>query len=179
MLYFITGNENKLREAQALVENLVGYETDLPEIQEIDPHKIIKAKLLEGLKHKQGELVIEDTSLYMNALNGLPGPLIKWFLKTIGNEGLYEIAKRFNIFSAEAKTLIGYAVDKDNIVYFEGTITGRIVKPRGETNFGWDPIFEPTGRDKTFAEMTQEEKNSISMRKMAFIKLREYLDANK
>ena len=61
---------------------------DLTEIQSVDPKEIIEHKLNEAKKHMKGNLVVEDTSLYFEALNGLPGPLIKWFLKTVGNEGL-------------------------------------------------------------------------------------------
>ncbi|MCX6811161.1 MAG: non-canonical purine NTP pyrophosphatase, partial [Candidatus Berkelbacteria bacterium] len=148
------------------------FEIDLPEIQNIDPKIIIKAKLLEALKHKKGEFIVEDTSLYLDCLNGLPGPLIKWFLETIGNQGLYKIAKKLNNFRAEAKTVIGYAKNKKEIKFFEGIVKGRIVSPKGKQGFGWDPIFKPKGFDKTFAEMPTEEKNKISMRRIALNKLK-------
>jgi XTP/dITP diphosphohydrolase len=54
----------------------------------------------------------------------------------------------------------------------EGTVP---LEPKGEGGFGWDPVFIPNGSEKTFAEMTMEEKNKISMRKMALEKLRNYL----
>jgi len=54
-------------------------------------------------------------------------------------------------------------------------VKGTIVEPRGETNFGWDPIFQPEGYTKTFAEMSADEKNSLSMRKLAAEKLKESL----
>lgn len=70
-------------------------------------------------------------------------PLIKWFLKTIGNQGLFEIARRFETFGAEAKVMIGYARNHEEIYFFEGLLRGTIVSPRGEHGFGWDPIFQP------------------------------------
>jgi len=177
MIYFITGNKGKLEEAQSILGDVEGYDIDLPEIQEIDAHKIIKEKLLEGLKHhKEAELIVEDTSLYLEALNGLPGPLIKWFMKTIGNEGLYEIATKLGNSKAQAKTIIGYARNKDDIDFFEGVVEGEIVSPVGKKGFGWDPIFKPMAHDKTFAEMDTEEKNSLSMRKMALEKLKNQLN---
>ena len=175
MIYFITGNQGKLNEAKAIIPSIEGYDVDLPEIQEIDPHAIIRAKLLEGLKHKEGELIVEDTSLYLDALNGLPGPLIKWFLKTIGNDGLYNLVEKLGNNKAQAKTLIGYAKDAEHIEFFEGVIEGEIVAPAG-TGFGWDPIFKPAGHDKTFGQMDFDEKNSLSMRRMAFERLKEYLN---
>ena len=64
---------------------------------------------------------------------------------------------------------------KRSIRYFEGNLSGRIVRPRGKNGFGWDMIFLPAGRKKTLAEMTLEEKNKISMRRAAFQKLASHL----
>lgn len=175
MIYFVTGNIGKIREAQSIIPDIEGYDIDLPEIQEIDPHAVIKAKLLEGLKHKDSALIVEDTSLYFDALNGLPGPLIKWFLKTIGNDGLYGLALKLGNNKAIAKTVIGYAKNGDEVEFFGGAIEGEIVAPVGDNGFGWDAIFKPIGHNKTFAQMDIDEKNSLSMRKVAFEKLREYL----
>jgi len=175
MIYFITGNKNKLAEARAILGDVEGCDIDLPEVQEIDAHVIIREKLQEALEHKSGEFMVEDTSLYFDALNGLPGPLIKWFMKTIGNDGLYELANKLGNTKATAKTLIGYAKSANEIEFFEGSLDGVIVKPSGESNFGWDPIFQPNGHNLTFAQMGADEKNSISMRKMALEKLRQHL----
>ncbi len=172
--YFITGNKNKFEEIKAVFPAIEMLEIDLHEIQEIDPHKIIEHKLTEALKHHSGEFIIEDTSLYLEALNGLPGPLVKWFLKTIGNSGLAEIAEKLNNGKAEAKTIIGYANGKD-IQFFEGQVAGTIVFPRGETGFGWDVIFQPEGYAKTFAEMSEEERAGLKMRRIAALKLKEFL----
>lgn len=177
-LYFITGNKNKFEEVKAVLPNVEQLDIDLPEIQEIDAKEIIKAKLLEALKHKEGEFIVEDTSLYFDCLNGLPGPLIKWFMKTIGNDGLADIAEKFGNAKAEAKTIIGYAKNSKEIYYFEGVICGKIVSPKGESSFGWDPIFQPNDHLKSFAEMEQEEKNEISMRKIAASKLKDFLEKN-
>ncbi|MFA5188965.1 MAG: RdgB/HAM1 family non-canonical purine NTP pyrophosphatase [Patescibacteria group bacterium] len=175
MIYFITGNKNKFAEVKAILPEVEQLDIDLPEIQEIDTKEIVKEKLLEALKHKKGEFIVEDTSLYLDCLNGLPGPLIKWFLQTIGNEGLANLADKLGDDNAVAKTIIGYAKSQEDIYFFEGVINGKIISPRGETNFGWDPIFLPDGYDKTFAEMSREEKNKISMRRNAFNKLSEFL----
>ncbi len=179
-IYFVTGNKNKFKEARSVIPDLQELAIDLPEIQETDPKIIIEAKLHEALKHKNGGLIVEDTSLYFDCLsgqgqNGLPGPLIKWFLKTLGNSGLATLVEKFGNAKAEAHTVIGYAKDAEHVHYFEGVVHGTIVAPRGETTFGWDPIFQPDGHTKTFAEMSREEKNKISMRREAFQKLKEFL----
>jgi inosine triphosphate pyrophosphatase len=177
MLYFITGNKGKLGEIQTLLPEaeIEGLDIDLPELQEIDAKKIIEAKLHEATAHHDGAFIVEDTSLYLDSLNGLPGPLIKWFMKTVGNDGLSDVARKLENSGAQAKTIIGYAGPENNIHYFEGLINGQIVPPRGENGFGWDAIFQPDGSTKTFAEMTSEEKNTFSMRKRAATQLADYL----
>ena len=175
MIYFITGNKNKFEEAKAILLSIEQLDIDLPEVQETDAHEIIKAKLQGAFKYSQGEFIVEDTSLYFDCLNGLPGPLIKWFLKTIGNDGLVNLTEKLGNDKAVAKTIVGYAKDSNEVHFFEGSLRGRIVKPRGNIGFGWDPIFLPEGSGKTFAEMSQEEKNAISMRRIALNKLKEFL----
>lgn len=174
-LYFITGNKNKFEEVRAVLGEVEQLDIDLPEIQDIDAKNIIRAKLLDALNHKDGQFIVEDTSLYLDCLKGLPGPLIKWFLKTIGNEGLANLAEKLGNNRAEAKTIIGYAKNRDEVKFFEGSVPGMIVAETGVSGFGWDPIFQPNGHDKTFAEMTAKEKNEMSMRKVAVEKLKEYL----
>nr|WP_052568939.1 non-canonical purine NTP pyrophosphatase [Ktedonobacter racemifer] len=92
-ILFITGNKEKLREVRALIPAIQGIDMELPEIQEIDAHKIILAKLMEAKKHQSGSFIVEDTSLSLDAMNGLPGPLVKWFVKAIGIKGIYALAE--------------------------------------------------------------------------------------
>jgi len=176
-LYFITGNKNKFGEVKSILPLVEQLDIDLPEIQSTDAKEIIKAKLLEALKHKKADFIVEDTSLYFDCLNGLPGPMVKWFIKSIGNEGLFRIVENFENDKAEAKTIIGYADSKKEIYFFEGIIKGKVVSPRGNSGFGWDTIFQPEGYSKSFAEMSQEEKNSISMRRVALNKMKIFLES--
>lgn len=159
------------------MEKIEQMDIDLPEVQEIDAKKIIKAKLFEAFKHKKGEFIVEDTSLYLDCLNGLPGPLIKWFLKTIGNKGLAEIAEKMGNKKAKAKTIIGYARSEKEFYFFEGFINGEIVKPKGGMGYGWDDVFRPENFDKSFGEMSFKEKKAISMRRKAFDKLKIFLES--
>lgn len=176
-IFFITSNRGKFEEVQALMPFVEQLDIDLPELQEIDARNIIKFKLLEALNYKKGsELIVEDTSLYMECLGGLPGPLAKWFLKTIGNNGLADIAEKFGNRRARAKTIVGYARSPEEVHFFEGMIQGTIVAPRGEFGFGWDSIFQPDGYSKTFAEMTREEKNAVSMRRIALNGLQKFME---
>ena len=145
MIYFITGNKGKLTEAKEIIPELEGLDVDLPEIQEIDARKVIEAKLLEARKHHSGEFVVEDTSLYFDAIPGLPGPLIKWFLKTINNQGMADLVGKYDKDTGRAVNMLGHIDLNDKITYFEGSIDGRIVQPRGDNGFGWDMIFQPEG----------------------------------
>lgn len=174
-LYFITGNKNKFTEVKSILGDVEQLDIDLLEVQDVDAHNIITEKLNEALKHHTGEFIVEDTSLYLDCLNGLPGPLIKWFLKTIGVEGLYNLTDKLGNSKAQAKTIIGYADGRNNIHFYEGVIEGEIVKPTGDKGFGWDSIFQPNGHSKTFAEMEEKEKNEVSMRKIAVHKLKDHL----
>lgn len=173
-MLFITGNKGKFEEMRAILPELEMRDIDLPEIQSGDAQEIIRAKLQAAFEHCPGEFIVEDTSLYFDALGGLPGPLIKWFLKAIGTQGLADLAEKMGNPRAAAKTVIGYAKNRDEVFFFEGVVPGRIVAPRG-TGFGWDPIFVPDGHERTFGEMSKDEKNAISMRRLAAEKLGKFL----
>lgn len=175
-LYFVTGNKEKFEEVKLLFPDIKQLDIELPEIQHIDTRKVTETKLLEALKHKKDELIVEDTSLHFECLNGLPGPSIKWFIETIGNEGLHAIAKNFGNDKAEARTVIGYTKTGKELHFFEASLNGKIVAPRGNYGFGWDSIFQPDGVTKTFAEMTQKEKNAISMRRIVLNKLKKFME---
>ena len=72
--YFITGNKGKFEEAKAIIPKLEQLDIELPEVQEIDPKQIIKAKLFAAFEHKMEEFIVEDTSLSFECLNGLNIP---------------------------------------------------------------------------------------------------------
>lgn len=175
MIYFITGSKNKFEEVKLILPEIEQLDIDLPEIQELDAKKIVRAKLIEALNHHRGEFIVEDTSLYLDCINGLPGPLIKWFLDAVGVDGLAQLAEKLDNNNAEAKTVIGYVKNHEEIYFFEGVVAGRIVPSKGDFGFGWDKVFMPDGHDRTFGEMECEVKNKISMRQMAAGKLKEFL----
>lgn len=177
-LYFITGNKGKFSEVQSYLPEILQLDIELPEIQELDPHLIIQAKLKEALRHHQGELIVEDVSLALDCLNGMPGPLIKWFLKRFGNQGLYDLTVKLGNSKAIASTMIGYSNNGSDPLFFEGSMIGSIVAPQGNQGFGWDPIFQLDGYDKTFAQMW-EGKKLVSMRRIAVLKLKKYLAGKK
>lgn len=143
---------------------------------------------IQAFKNGTARIIVEDTSLYFDSLantkaqnanpedtpNGLPGPLIKYFMETMDNGGLHTLAQTFGN-DAKAVTWIGYSDGRVNY-YFKGEVAGKIVQPAEGKGFGWDPIFKPNESQKTFAQMTPEEKNNYSMRGIAAMKLKESLE---
>lgn len=88
---FLSSNQHKYTELKAIIPNLELYPMELPEIQSLDPQAIIRFKLQEALKHHKGPCIVEDTSVYFEGLNGLPGPFIKFFVQSLGGEKLAQL----------------------------------------------------------------------------------------
>ncbi|ELT90051.1 hypothetical protein CAPTEDRAFT_225505 [Capitella teleta] len=177
-IVFITGNAKKLEEViqilgKSFPRQLISKKVDLPEYQgEVEEICIQKCK--EGAKHIDGPILIEDTCLCFNALKGMPGPYIKWFLSAVGPEGLYKMLQGFEDKSAYAVCTFAYysGNPQDEVKLYQGRTEGEIVDPRGPRDFGWDPCFQPTGYQQTYAEMSKDLKNSISHRGKALDALR-------
>jgi len=161
----VTGNRFKLAEVEAVLGKMRHIDLDLPEVQELDSRKVVIAS----------PVLIEDTSLSLHALNGLPGPLIKWFLKALGGEGVYQMGVSRNNCDAEVRTIFGLALGPQTLIYGEGVVPGKVVAPRGR-GFGWDAIFQPSGSELTMGEMTAEQKSTFSMRVRALQDLRQQLE---
>jgi XTP/dITP diphosphohydrolase len=173
-LKFVTGNPNKLREAREIlgVDIQQADPGELNEIQTIYVDELIRHKADEAYKIIGAPIIVEDTGLVFHAWNGLPGALIKWFLETVDNEGLIKMLRGEKDRTALAQCFIAFN-DGSDIRVVKGEISGTIAESvRGENGFGWDKIFIPEGHDRTFGEMTADEKNSFSMRKRAFENLR-------
>ncbi|CAG8454535.1 4314_t:CDS:2 [Ambispora leptoticha] len=180
-LVFVTGNKNKLAEVQAILGtsvNLVDHKLDLSEIQG-NTREVASDKCQRAAKEINGSVITEDTALCFNALGGLPGPYIKWFLEKLGHDGLNRMLAGFDDKSAYALCTFAYSRGPDTEpILFEGITHGTIVPPRGPNNFGWDPIFQPDSYELTYAEMAKDIKNTISHRYKALEKLKEFLNSN-
>jgi len=182
-ILFITGNKHKLREAKEILQGheVEGKALDLPELQSLDLDEIIMEKLAAAIPFTMSDkvaLMVEDTGFWIGE-TGLPGPFIKHFWKTIGRKGLVTFAQAFGAEHARAECHIGLLLpDSKPPQFFVGIVDGKLVPPRGESGFGFDPLFIPEGYDKTFAEMDAKEKNAISHRRKALEALSEYLKAN-
>ncbi|GMN63777.1 hypothetical protein TIFTF001_032867 [Ficus carica] len=164
---FVTGNAKKLEEVRAILGNSIPFQSlklDLPELQG-EPEDISKEKARLAAVQVNGPVLVEDTCLCFNALKGLPGPYIKWFLEKIGHQGLNNLLMAYEDKSAYALCAFSFALGPNTEpITFLGKTPGKIVPPRGPPDFGWDPIFQPNGYEQTYAEMPKEEKNKISHR---------------
>ncbi len=163
-VFFITGNKHKAEEVAALLPGIHQLDIELPEIQSLDPEEIVSAKLAEARKHHDGIITVEDVSLSLSGLNGLPGTMIKWFVKTLGPQGIYELTTKLGNDRATIRCTVGLSRPGQAPTFFTTERIGRIVPPRQASAFGWNPIFQQDGINKTYAEMTIEERNTISHR---------------
>ncbi|KAI0340833.1 Ham1-like protein [Trametopsis cervina] len=179
-LVFVTGNRMKLQEVRFILAanadvELTSQDLDVPEIQG-STEEVALEKCRKAAEILQGPCITEDTALCFEALNGLPGPYIKHFLKSLGLEGLNTLLQGFPTNKAWALCTFAYSAGPGTQpILFEGRVDGSIVPARGVEKFGWNPIFEVEGTGKTFAEMSEEEKNSLSHRYRALEKLTAYL----
>lgn len=183
-IVLITGNAGKLEEFKSLIgleELHFGHQSlDLAEIQSLDIKEIGRFKTRMALENSHAlegydAVLTDDTALYCDGLNGLPGPLIKWFLESLGKDGLVDLLRNKNS-SGRVTCLLSLGLLKTGeILQFEGTVNGQFIQPRGQYGFGWDPVFMPDGHSITYGEMGPEIKNKISHRAVATNALREWL----
>jgi len=182
-LVFATNNLNKLKEVQSLIPNTfellslndIGCYEDIPETQDtIEGNAIQKA---EYIKTNYGyDCFADDTGLEVSALNGAPGVYSARYAGSQRNpednmNKLLEELKNFTNRKAQFKTVIALHLN-NKLEVFEGVCQGEIIdSKRGKNGFGYDPIFRPSGHDKTFAELSLEEKNVISHRGKAISQL--------
>jgi len=179
-MLFITGNNNKAEEVRAITGlNIVARKLDIPEIQSLDVEEVAKAKALSAFQATGLPVVVDDTGMSIESLNGLPGALVVWFLDVLKQDGIIKLLANERNRKASVSTCIAYA-DETGVSVFTGTINGKIPDSvKGENGFGYDPIFIPDGHDKTYAEMSSDEKNQISMRKIALLKFKDFMSKNK
>ncbi len=175
-IVFSTHNKNKLKEVKALMPSYIellsltdiGCNEDIPETSEtIEGNALLKATYV---KEKYGyNCFADDTGLEVIALNNEPGVYSARYAGSDNNSeaNMSKLLKNLenkNNREARFKTAISLIIDgKEEL--FIGVCEGEIAdKPRGNAGFGYDPIFQPNGFEKTFAEMTLEQKSEIGHR---------------
>ena len=167
-IVFVTTNENKIKEASEILRiEIVPKDLEIDEVQTLDPSECVEKKAEVAYSLTKSPILVEDTSLFFSAWGQLPGVFIDYFMKSLGNEGILKLLSSEKDRSALAQTSLCY-FDGKKLIVTVGKVKGTIpTEIRGKGGFGWDPIFIPQGKNKTFAEMTSKEKNSLSMRRIA------------
>ncbi len=184
VVFFATGNVNKFNEARSILGGygvavgmlkLKGDEIQSDSLQEIAERSVQYAYKKSGLP-----IFVEDAGLFIDSLSSFPGPYAAYAYKTIHNSGIIKLLDGVTDRRATFRSVISYC-DEETVskpVSFQGESKGEITtaerRAQGKSGFGFDPIFQPDGSGKTFAEMTIQEKNGYSHRADAIRKFAEW-----
>lgn len=186
-LVFATNNRNKIKEVQQMLPAYIelvslkdiGCFEDIPETADtIEGNAMLKAQYIH--QKYQCDVFADDTGLEVSELNGQPGVLSARYAGNQKNDEqnialLLKNMEGKQNREARFKTIFALSFQGE-MHLFEGIANGKITyKIAGNNGFGYDPIFQPSGFEKTFAELLPEEKNKISHRKKATQKLVEFL----
>jgi inosine triphosphate pyrophosphatase len=157
----VTSNRNKYREASSILGDIDMIDIDVTEIQG-DRVDIVLDKLNQAADRYDGDLIVEDVSLEIDSIGGMPGPYIKWYTPEIDTiSSTCDGSKATAICTLAVKRGMGVSI-------VSGKTRGTIVRPRGTHGFGYDSIFMPDGYDVTYAEMPPDLKNEVSERYKAY-----------
>ena len=186
-LVFASNNKHKIKEINSLLGDSftllslhdINITEDIPEEEpQIEGNALAKARFVFntcGLN-----VFADDTGLEITALNGLPGVNSARFAgenkdSSANIEKVLSLLGNTENRQARFRTVIALIIEKKEYL-FEGIVNGTIIhEKKGTEGFGYDPIFVPEGKIRTFAEMELAEKNTVSHRARAFEKLKEFL----
>ncbi|MDZ5812350.1 non-canonical purine NTP pyrophosphatase [Halorubrum sp. AD140] len=212
MLRYVTTNPGKVREAERYLPDgsVERLDFDYTEIQADALGPIAARGAREAYWHAGEPVLVDDAGLFVEGLDGFPGPYSAYVEETLGFERVHELVADLDDRRAAFRCTLGYCdgegfaaspdpVDRGDrnaaaaagpgedggrqdgdrrdgdelpVKLFEGYVPGRIVAPRGDGGFGYDPIFEHDG--ETFAEMDTDRKNAVSHRGRALEKFAEW-----
>jgi len=173
-LFFVSSNTHKFTEAQRILSNLgleiSLFKTTLEEIQSNSLGKIAKRKVLDAYSKVQKPVIIEDDGLFIDSLDGFPGPYSSYAYDTIGNKGIMNLLEKIESRNAKFVAIIAYCNGVDDVQLFESSIPGKISLSIEEGGWGYDPIFIPDGESKTYANVSDKDKfshRSASLKKFS------------
>jgi len=183
VIFFATNNIHKFNEARKVLAEY-GVSVGMlrvkgSEIQSASLEEIAKTSVIEAFRRCNLPIIVEDAGLFIQALNGFPGPYAAYAYKTISNEGLLKLMENVENREATFHSVIAYHSSESRTpTCFNGEVMGEITKEerrgKSESVFGFDPIFKPANSDKTFAQMSIAEKNRYSHRAKALRKFAEW-----
>ena len=163
-LFFASSNENKFQEAERILTNLgvkVNFsKTTLEEIQSSSLSEIAEQKAISAYELIQKPVIIEDDGLFIDSLNGFPGPYSSYVYDTIGNKGIMNLLENSEFRDAKFVSIIAYLGGSDGVKLFESSIPRKISSVIEKGGWGYDPIFIPDGESKTYANVSDKDKLS-------------------
>jgi XTP/dITP diphosphohydrolase len=168
-LILVTGNDDKLREAQRILGRPLAREKlDLPEVQAATTAEVALEKARAAFATLGKPVVVEDAGVELAAFGSFPGPFIKFWEKLGGLESICRAVDGTKDRRVTAVCVLGVCT-ADEAFVVEGRVSGTVADaPRGTNGFGWDAIFVPEGETRTFGEMSAGEKDAISHRRRAW-----------
>jgi XTP/dITP diphosphohydrolase len=184
VVFFVTNNVHKFNEARlVLAEHRIAIallKVKKVEVQDDNVENIAKASALDAVKKCKLPLIVEDAGLFVEALNGFPGPYSSHVYRTIGTKGILKLMENVEKRDAYFQSVVAFCGPEELPKCFHGKVEGRIsLEERGSSGFGFDPIFElSASSNKTFAEMAIAEKNKYSHRALALRKFVRWYTSN-
>ena len=177
-IVFVTGNRGKVEEARSILGErgitLTQVECEYPEVQADELEVIAACGARWAAKRLGRSVVVDDSGIFIRALNGFPGPYSAYVQRTLGNQGILKLMEGVEDRYAVVKSVIGFCEPGGEPLTFTGVLEGALSDcERGTHGFGFDPIFEVCGR--TLGEMLPREKNLISHRARALRKFADWL----
>jgi XTP/dITP diphosphohydrolase len=178
----VTSNDGKAREFARALE---GLDWELERV--FSPYLEVQAETLDEVAWASARYLLEagsveppffleDAGLFVDALGGFPGVYSAYVFSTIGAAGVLTLVEGRDERGASFESRVALCLEGGEVELIGGSCRGTIAgSARGEGGFGYDPIFVPEGHDRTFAEMSVEEKGAISHRGRSASALRERL----
>jgi len=175
LAYFVTSNIHKFNEARSvLAESKIAtamLKLETIEIQDDNLETIAKTTAIDAVKGCGLPIIVEDSGLFIKALEGFPGPYSSYVYRTLGTKGILKLMEDTDERDALFHSIVAFNSQNESPKCFSGKVKGKIAtEERGSSGFGFDPIFKPSNSHMTFAEMTTEEKNKHSHRGKALRK---------
>ena len=176
-IVFVTTNRGKMGEAKEIGAHygieFIPNDYDAVEMRSSDPEEIAIGSAKDAYAKIKRPLIVEDSGLFIETLKGFPGTYSAFVFHTIGVNGVLKVMEHKVKRAATMKSAVAYT-DGKSVKSFLGEVKGIVPKDsRGVSGFGYDPIFIPEGKDRTFAE-DLDYKASVSHRAQSIRKFCEW-----
>jgi len=159
-LLFATTNKYKIKSAELVLKKygikVVGEPAEITEIQASSPEEVAKDKAKKAFKIIKKPLIVMDSGLFIKPLNGFPGVYTNFVLKTLGEDGLIKLTENISPCKAYVQRMIAYTNGKETKIFFSRGHGEIISEKRGDNGINYDLIFYVPEKEKTLAEMTDE-----------------------